>query len=104
MASYVLSDFAKADEGWLDDLLRGISDGAAALADNDPPKFLNAVALRTAPPRSSTSKPKAAGASPAKPPLPERAPAPTPESTPEPEKAAQVETRSPLQRLADKFR
>ena len=29
---YVLRDFAKADQGWIDDLLRGIGDGAPALA------------------------------------------------------------------------
>ena len=32
VAPYVLSDFAKADADWLDDLLRGISDGAEDLA------------------------------------------------------------------------
>jgi PTH1 family peptidyl-tRNA hydrolase len=53
VAAYVLNDFAKADQDWLDDLLRGISDGAAALADGDGARFMNAVALRTAPPRSS---------------------------------------------------
>jgi peptidyl-tRNA hydrolase, PTH1 family len=35
VAGYVLSDFAKADGDWLDDLLRGISDGASALAAGD---------------------------------------------------------------------
>jgi PTH1 family peptidyl-tRNA hydrolase len=30
VAAYVLNDFAKADEDWLDDLLRGIGDGGAA--------------------------------------------------------------------------
>ena len=54
VAPYVLSDFAKAEEGWLDDLLRGIADGAAALTRDDATRFQNAVALRTAPPRSST--------------------------------------------------
>ncbi|MGB2894369.1 MAG: aminoacyl-tRNA hydrolase, partial [Albidovulum sp.] len=53
VADYVLSDFAKADEAWLDDLLRGISDGAPALAAGDAARFMNAVALRTAPPRST---------------------------------------------------
>ena len=53
VASYVLHDFAKADQDWLDDLLRGISDGAAALAAGDSAKFLNAVSLRTAPARNS---------------------------------------------------
>ena len=32
VAAYVLHDFAKADAEWLEDLLRGISDGAEALA------------------------------------------------------------------------
>ena len=35
VAAYVLHDFAKADQDWLDDLLRGISDGAQALAEGD---------------------------------------------------------------------
>ena len=54
VAGYVLHDFAKADQTWLDDLLRGLSDGAAMLAADESAKFLNAVALRVAPPRSST--------------------------------------------------
>jgi PTH1 family peptidyl-tRNA hydrolase len=52
--SYVLNDFAKADQNWLDDVLRGIGDGAAHLAEGDTAKFLNAVALRAAPARPST--------------------------------------------------
>ncbi len=52
VAPYVLSDFAKADADWLDDLLRGISDGAAALAAGDGPGFQNAVARRIAPSRN----------------------------------------------------
>ena len=35
VAGYVLSDFAKADQGWLDDLMRGMSDGAPDLAKGD---------------------------------------------------------------------
>ncbi|MBD3766250.1 MAG: aminoacyl-tRNA hydrolase, partial [Rhodobacterales bacterium] len=54
VAGYVLHDFARADQDWLDDLLRGVSDGAPALAAGDGARFLNAVALRTAPPRSGT--------------------------------------------------
>jgi PTH1 family peptidyl-tRNA hydrolase len=53
VAAYVLHDFAKADQDWLDDLMRGISDGAAALAAGDSAKFLNAVSLRVAPARNS---------------------------------------------------
>jgi PTH1 family peptidyl-tRNA hydrolase len=91
VAGYVLHDFTKADEAWLDDLLRGISDGAAHLAEGDTGKFLNAVALRTAPPRSSTTaqKPKA------EPVAPPHEPAPPDDHT---------DNRSALQKLMDRFR
>ena len=82
---YVLHDFAKADAEWLDDVLRGLSDGAVALAEGDGPRALNAVARRVAPARSSTTTPKA------KPALPPAADPPQ-------------DTRSALQKLADKFR
>lgn len=88
VAAYVLHDFGKADQEWLDDLLRGLSDGAPHLADGDAARFLNAVALRTAPPRSSTS-------------------AAAPPKAPPPPVAASTDgdaTRSPLQRLMDRFR
>lgn len=88
VSGYVLSDFAKADENWLDDVLRGISDGAAYLADDDGPKFLNAVALRVNPPRPSTGTKGKPAAKP---------------DTPAPE-ASKEDTRNPLQKLADKFR
>ena len=51
VAGYVLHNFAKADQDWLHDLLRGISEGAVALAEGDVARFLNAVALRMAPPK-----------------------------------------------------
>ncbi|MCK0149569.1 aminoacyl-tRNA hydrolase [Marivita sp. S6314] len=89
VAGYVLNDFPKADAEWLDDLLRGISDGAAHLADGDTGKFMNAVALRVNPPRSSTTKPKTEKAD-----LPKSAP----KADPEPD------TRSAMQKLMDKFR
>ncbi len=88
VAAYVLHDFAKADQDWLDDLLRGISDGAEALAGGDATRFMNAVSLRVAPPRSSG---KAEGAKPAPPPAKATV-------------AAEEDNRSPLQRLADRFR
>jgi peptidyl-tRNA hydrolase, PTH1 family len=102
VAGYVLHDFARADEDWLDDVLRGVSDGAAALAGGDAAKFQNAVALRTNPPRSSggakaspdTPKPRPSDAK-AAPPQPEGEAA-----APEPEQ----ERRSALQRLVDRFR
>lgn len=89
VAGYVLRDFPKADEGWLDDVLRGLSDGADQLAAGDNGKFMNAVALRTAPPRSSTTpKPeaKAKTSAPANPPPPAE------------------DDRSPMQKLMDKFK
>ena len=85
VAGYVLHDFAKADADWLDDLLRGISDGAGALAADDPPRFMNAVALRMAPPKAAKEA------------LPKPAPAATPDPAEEPPK-------STLQRLVDRFR
>ena len=39
VAGYVLHDFPKADADWLDDLLRGIADGAPHLAEGDAGKF-----------------------------------------------------------------
>jgi len=87
VAAYVLSDFAKAEQEWLDDLLRGLSDGAPDLARGDSARFLNAIALRTAPPRSSKPAPQIPAATAAE-------PTPTPAEEP----------RSPLQRLMDKFR
>lgn len=87
---YVLHDFAKADEDWLDDVLRGVSDGAGFLALGDAAKFMNAVALRVAPPRSGTGT---RGAAEAVAPKAEPAPKPAPE-----------DSRSSLQKLMDRFR
>lgn len=84
--AYVLHDFAKADEAWLDDVLRGVSDGAAALAGGDTAAFSNAVALRVKPPQPSTGT---------------RRPEPAPEGGTEP---ATEDDRSPLQRLVDRFK
>lgn len=86
VSAYVLSDFAKSEADWLDDVLRGVSDGASHLARDDGGKFMNAVALRTAPPRSSkTAGPKAETA---------------PKAPPEPP----VDDRSTMQKLLDKFK
>ncbi len=99
VSTYVLQDFPKADADWLDDLLRGISDGAPALAAGDAARFANAVALRVAPPRSSGGKgdaraPAKAGGT----------PAPKPESAPKPDPTPEPDTRSALQKLMDRFR
>ena len=83
VSGYVLHDFAKADTEWLDEVLRGIGDGAPHLADGDAARFMNAVALRVIPARpSSVVKPKPKAQEP----------------------VAEVEdTRSALQKLKDKF-
>jgi len=86
VAGYVLHDFARADAGWLDDLMRGIEDGVVHLVEGDSAKFLNAVGLRVVPPRPGKAKPETAG----KPPN-------VPSSEMEPD------TRSALQKLRDKF-
>jgi peptidyl-tRNA hydrolase, PTH1 family len=94
VSAYVLHDFAKADQDWLDDLLRGISDGAPALAAGDGPRFLNAVAARMAPARNSgtgAGLPDQGGPKPPPPSATTEAPAPP-------------DTRTPLQKLADRFR
>ena len=83
--SYVLHDFAKADQDWLDDVLRGVSDGVAHLAEGDAGRFLNAVSLRVAPARPSTGKEKPKPAA--------KAPEPVAE-----------DTRSAMQKLMDKFK
>jgi PTH1 family peptidyl-tRNA hydrolase len=88
---YVLHDFTKSDRDWLEDVLRGVSDGAEHLATGDSGRFLNAVSLRVNPPRSGTgTKSSAEETEPT-------APQPTPDATPPDE-------RSPLQRLMDRFR
>ncbi|RBW53031.1 aminoacyl-tRNA hydrolase [Ruegeria sp. A3M17] len=86
VSPYVLSDFAKADSDWLEDVLRGVSDGAGHLADGDGGKFMNAVALRAAPPRSSKTAVATSKSVPA--------------AAPEPE----ADTRSAMQKLMDKFK
>lgn len=96
VADYVLHDFAKADQDWLELVLTGVSDGATALAAGDGARFLNAVALRTNPPRAHTPAPE--GAKP-----PRLPPVPKPAITAPPEPPAEPD-KSPMQRLMDKFR
>ncbi|MDG1128438.1 aminoacyl-tRNA hydrolase [Seohaeicola saemankumensis] len=85
VAGFVLSDFATADQTWLDDMMRGIAEGAPMLAAGEGPKFLNTVAQRMAPARPEK-------AAPVKTEMPKPAPAPEPD------------TRNPLERLIDRFR
>lgn len=88
VAGYVLNDFSKADQDWLDDVIRGISDGAASLADGAPARFLNAIALRVAPARSSTGTARESRAK---------------TETAAPAAAPKPDERTTLQKLADKF-
>jgi PTH1 family peptidyl-tRNA hydrolase len=48
---HVLSDFAKADDGWLRPLLDAIADNAGLLVAGDHAAFQNRVALAIAPPK-----------------------------------------------------
>lgn len=83
---YVLRDFPKADEVWLDDVMRGVSDGAPHLGTGDSAKFSNAVALRVAPARPSTGK---------------KTPAASPKPVPAPPSS---DGRSAMQKLMDRFK
>jgi len=91
VSGYVLHDFPKAEEDWLDDVLRGIGDGAPALARGDGPEFLNAIARRRPPPKKPAGSGKPDTTAPAD------TPAPPAEDPP-------ADTRSALRRLADRFR
>ncbi|MCC1493237.1 aminoacyl-tRNA hydrolase [Cognatishimia sp. F0-27] len=111
VAGYVLHDFARGDQDWLDDVLRGCSDGAAALAAGDAGGFQNAVALRVNPPRSgggAQGRPGAAQTAQAKEQAAKATPqakdTKTPDTDTKPQEAAASDARSALQRLADKFR
>lgn len=85
VSGYVLHDFARADAEWLDDLMRGIEDGAAYLAEGDGAKFLNAIGLRMGPVTKAKKAVKPA----------------------EPKDAPHIEPpdeRSKMQKLMDKFK
>lgn len=89
--TFVLKDFSKADQDWLADMLRGISDGAAHLAEGDTGRFQNAVAMQLNPPRSSNTKtPKAETAK--------------PKEQPKAEGPPEIDERSALQKLVDRFK
>jgi len=99
VSQYVLQDFAKADGAWLDDMMRGIADGAPWLAEGKPDRFQNAVAQRMAPARPAKPKP-----------APDPKPKPVSETGPGPATGSDApaeapeDTRSPLQKLKDRFR
>lgn len=45
--NYVLHDFSRSDEDWLDPLMEAVADCAPLLAENEPEKFMTRVALLT---------------------------------------------------------
>lgn len=87
---YVLKDFPKADEVWLDDLMRGISDGIADLVAGDHGRFMNAIQNRLAPQHTAPAKPAKK----------------VQKSDVAPDVAPDVaaDHRSPMQKLIDRFR
>jgi peptidyl-tRNA hydrolase, PTH1 family len=91
VTGHVLGDFAKADQDWLDDLMRGISDGAAALAGGDAPGFLNAIARRMGPAATEPDLPRK--------PAPKRAASDAPSSG----EAAEKPPETALEKLLRRF-
>ncbi|MEM7169341.1 MAG: aminoacyl-tRNA hydrolase [Pseudomonadota bacterium] len=64
---YVLHDFAKADDVWLDKLIDGIAQELPRLVEGDSSTFMSKIAQTLAPPREKPTKPAAqteAGAAP----------------------------------------
>ena len=51
---YVLHDFAKSDQDWLQPLITAISDNAELLAKGDDNSFMNKIHLATQPPKEET--------------------------------------------------
>ena len=49
---YVLHDFAKSDEDWLDPLLEAVADAIPLMAEGEPEKFMTRVAMLTQPPKA----------------------------------------------------
>ena len=57
VTGWVLHDFAKADQAWLEPLLDAVADGFPLLAAGDDAGFMNKVATLTAPPKPKPEKP-----------------------------------------------
>lgn len=65
VAGYVLHDFAKADQAWLDPLLDAVADAFPHLLAGDDAGFMNRVTMLTAPPKPKKDKPAELPAKPA---------------------------------------
>jgi PTH1 family peptidyl-tRNA hydrolase len=99
---YVLHDFARADEGWLNPLLDGIAQGLPALVTGQDAKFLNDV-VRLARPIKAKDEPRKAERAAADPaPTPRQAPAPNPTPAPKPVErpAPRAEAKKPEPAMA----
>ncbi|MBI5162688.1 MAG: aminoacyl-tRNA hydrolase [Magnetospirillum sp.] len=57
VSGYVLHDFAKADQVWLDPLLDAVADAFPLLAKGEDAPFMTRVSLLTAPPKVKKDKP-----------------------------------------------
>jgi len=91
VAGYVLHDFARADDSWLAAMMTGISKAAPLLAAGDDARFMNDVAREVQP-------------NPAHKDTTESKPAPNPKPAAPQPAGESKDTRSTLQRLADRFR
>ena len=60
VSGYVLHDFPRTDQPWLDPLLAAVAHEAPRLAAGDPSGFMNAVALATQPPKPRSPRKPAA--------------------------------------------
>lgn len=96
VTSYVLGDFARQEAPWVENLMKGVAAGAPRLAAGDAPGFLAEVGRFLPQPSEKPKKPKA-------PKAPEGSKPSTPAPAPEPATEA-ADERTPLQRLADRFR
>ncbi|MFT3973458.1 MAG: aminoacyl-tRNA hydrolase [Amaricoccus sp.] len=92
VTNYVLGDFARQEAGWVENLMTGVAAGAPKLADGDAPGFLTDLARHLPQPKEKPAKAKPARE-------PKAAAAPAAPAEPEP-----VDERSPLEKLADRFR
>lgn len=57
VAGYVLHDFAKADQVWLDPMIDAVAQALPQLLAGDEAGFMNRVSVLTAPPKQKTEKP-----------------------------------------------
>lgn len=57
VAGYVLHDFAKTEQAWLDPLIDAVADAFALLLKGDEAGFMNRVSVLTAPPKVKKEKP-----------------------------------------------